>query len=162
MSGEMVVVLTVNGEDHHLSIPPTRLLLDALREDLQLTGTKCACSQGICGSCTVLLDGEPIRSCLSLAINSTGYAITTVEGLADGDEPSFVQQAFLDAGAIQCGFCMPGFILTATAFLKENPAPNDEEIRHAISGNLCRCSGYVKVVDAIRLASRTSSGEAGG
>jgi len=162
MSGGMPVTLKVNGEEHRLTIPPARLLLDVLRDDLHLWGAKCACSQGVCGSCTVLLDGRPIRACLSLAVNSTGSEITTVEGLADGDSPSYVQQAFLDAGAIQCGFCMPGLIIAATALLKENPKPTADIVRHAISGNLCRCSGYVKVVDAVLLASRARAGESGG
>jgi carbon-monoxide dehydrogenase small subunit len=154
MSATARIALSVNGELHELAIPSDRRLIDVLREDLRLTGTKNGCNQGVCGACTVLLDGLSIRSCLSLAVNTTGSAITTIEGLADGDELSDVQQSFLDAGAIQCGFCMPGLILMATELLNANPAPSDDEIRQAISGNLCRCSGYVKVVDAIRMASR--------
>jgi carbon-monoxide dehydrogenase small subunit len=146
------ITLTVNGEMHELAIAADRRLIDVLREDLRLTGTKNGCNQGVCGACTVLLDGACIRSCLCLAVLAAGRSITTIEGLSHGDELSDVQQAFVDAGAIQCGFCMPGLIITATEFLNGGGAPSDREIRHAISGNLCRCSGYVKVVDAIRLA----------
>jgi carbon-monoxide dehydrogenase small subunit len=146
------ITLSVNGERCDLTIPTGRRLIDVLREDLRLTGTKNACNQGVCGACTVLLDGATIRSCLSLAVSAAGGSITTIEGLARGDELSDVQQAFLDAGAIQCGFCMPGLIVTATEFLNKHTAPSDDDIRAAISGNLCRCSGYIKVVDAIRLA----------
>jgi carbon-monoxide dehydrogenase small subunit len=144
--------LTVNGEARELAIAGNRRLIDVLREDLRLTGTKNGCNQGVCGACTVLLDGAAVRSCICLAVLAAGRSITTIEGLSRGDELSDVQQAFVDAGAIQCGFCMPGLIITATELLSRGAAPSDYDIRQAISGNLCRCSGYVKVVDAIRLA----------
>jgi carbon-monoxide dehydrogenase small subunit len=146
------ITLTINGEALELAIPGNRRLIDVLREDLRLTGTKNGCNQGVCGACTVLLDGASVRSCLCLAVLAVGRSITTIEGLSRSDELSDVQQAFVDAGAIQCGFCMPGLIIAATEFLNRGGVPTDREIRHAISGNLCRCSGYVKVVDAIRLA----------
>jgi carbon-monoxide dehydrogenase small subunit len=154
MSGKIAVTVRINGESHALSVPATRTLLDTLRGDLQLTGAKRACNQGVCGACTVLLDGKAARACLCLTVNCAGQAVTTIEGLVDGTKLSPVQEAFVEAGAIQCGFCMPGLIVAATELLTENPTPTDEEIRVGISGNLCRCSGYVKVVDAVRLASR--------
>ncbi len=152
MSGEMDIALKINGEERTLSVPPSRTLMAALRDDLALTGTKNACNQGVCGACTVLLDGVPVNACLTLAVNVAGREITTVEGLGEGGELSTVQQAFVDAGAIQCGYCMSGMIVSATALLAENPNPGRDEIRQALSGNLCRCSGYVRVVDAVRLA----------
>lgn len=153
MSSEMDITLVVNGEERLLHVPASRTLLAALRDDLALTGTKNACNQGVCGACTVLLDGVQVNACLTLAVNAAGCEITTIEGLGEGGEPSVVQQAFVDAGAIQCGFCMSGMIVSATALLAENPNPSRDEIRQALSGNLCRCSGYVRVVDAVRLAS---------
>ncbi|MBR46342.1 MAG: (2Fe-2S)-binding protein [Rhodospirillaceae bacterium] len=152
MSGEMDIALKINGEERRLSVPSSRTLMAALRDDLALTGTKNACNQGVCGACTVLLDGAPVNACLTLAVNVAGREITTVEGLGEGGELSTVQQAFVDAGAIQCGYCMSGMIVSATALLAENPNPGRDEIRQALSGNLCRCSGYVRVVDAVRLA----------
>lgn len=152
MTANTQVTFSVNGERCEFMVPADRRLIEVLREDLRLTGTKNGCNQGVCGACAVLLDGASIRSCLSLAVSAAGCSITTIEGISDGDELSDVQQAFLDVGAIQCGFCMPGLIVTATELLNINTAPSDAEIRHAISGNLCRCSGYVKVVEAIRLA----------
>jgi len=148
------LTLTVNGVDSDVRVSPFRTLLDVLRDDLDLTGAKRGCNQGVCGACNVLVDGRLARACLVLAADAEGTAITTIEGLANGSNLSPVQQAFLDTAAIQCGFCMTGMIVTATAFLKDNPKPTRDEIRHAIAGNLCRCSGYVKVVDAIELASR--------
>ena len=128
-------------------------LLHILRETLQLTGTKRGCNQGICGACTVLLDSEVVRSCLSIAANCQSREITTVEGVGGERQLSGVQQAFLDEGTVQCGFCTPGMVLAATAFLARNPRPTDCEIRDGLSGNLCRCSGYVKIVKAVRRAS---------
>lgn len=148
------VTLNVNGLETDVRIPADRTLLSVLRDDLDLIGAKCGCNQGVCGACNVIIDGKPARSCLTLAVDVEGVPITTVEGLAHNGALSTVQQAFLDAAAIQCGFCMTGMIITATAFLQHNAKPSREEIRHAIAGNLCRCSGYVKVVDAIELASR--------
>jgi carbon-monoxide dehydrogenase small subunit len=153
-SDPLVLTLTVNGETHRVAAPPYRTLLDILRDDLRLTGAKKGCNSGVCGACNVLVDDEPMRACLCLGANVTERSITTVEGLACNGKPTLVQQAFLDAGAIQCGFCMTGMILSATALLARNPAPTREEIRTGIAGNLCRCSGYVKVVDAIELAAR--------
>ena len=152
MTERVTIELRVNGTAHELSVPATRTLMNVLRDDLGLIGTKNGCDQGVCGSCTVLIDGAPARACLALAAVLPGSEIVTVEGLAQGDTLNPVQQAFLDAGAIQCGFCMPGMIVQATAFLRENPRPSADEIRHAISGNLCRCSGYAKVIEAIGLA----------
>ena len=148
----IVLSICVNGEDRAVAIPTHRTLLDMLRNDLALTGAKNACNAGTCGACNVLVDDAPVRSCLCLAVTVAKKKITTVEGLASGPALSNVQQAFLDAGAIQCGFCMPGMIISATALLSENRKPTRNEIRTAISGNLCRCSGYVKVVEAIELA----------
>jgi carbon-monoxide dehydrogenase small subunit len=124
-----------------------------LRNNLKLTGSKNACNQGVCGACTMLLDGMPVNACLVLAANVAGREIVTIEGLGEGGTLSPMQQAFIDAGAIQCGFCMSGMIVSATAFLAENPQPSRQEIRAALSGNLCRCSGYVRVIDAVILAS---------
>jgi carbon-monoxide dehydrogenase small subunit len=153
----MTLSLKVNGEVRELSLPATRTLLQVLRDDLGLTGTKNGCAQGVCGACTVLIDGAPARACLALAAVLPGREITTIEGLVTGDALGPVQQAFVEAGAIQCGFCMPGMIIQATALLRETPAPTVDDIRHAISGNLCRCSGYVKVIEAIRLAARSGA-----
>lgn len=161
MSDKLDITLKVNGEERTLRVPPSRTLLDALRGELALTGTKNACNQGVCGACTVLIDGLPVNACLLLAVNVTGCDITSIEGLGEGGELSVMQRAFVDAGAIQCGFCMSGMIVSATAFLADNPTPSREEIRSALSGNLCRCSGYVRVVDAVQLAA-TRLGQAGG
>ena len=148
-SDAVPVVLTVNGEQRRLQVEPTRTLLTVLRDDLGLTGAKRGCDQGVCGACTVLCDGLPIRACLSLAVAEAGRAILTIEGLGETGRLSLVQAAFVASGAVQCGFCIPGIILTAEAFLKANKRPTRAQIRHALSGNLCRCSGYVKLVDAI-------------
>ncbi len=161
MSDKLDITLKVNGEERTLCVPPSRTLLDALRGELALTGTKNACNQGVCGACTVLIDGLPVNACLLLAVNVTGCDITSIEGLGEGGELSVMQRAFVDAGAIQCGFCMSGMIVSATAFLADNPTPSREEIRSALSGNLCRCSGYVRVVDAVQLAAKRL-GQAGG
>jgi len=152
MSNKLDITLRINGEEHALRVPPSRTLLDVLRGELALTGTKNACNQGVCGACTVLIDGLPINACLLLAVNITGRDIISVEGLGEGGKLSVMQQAFVDAGAIQCGFCMSGMIITATALVADNPTPTRGEIRNALSGNLCRCSGYVRVVDAVQLA----------
>ena len=152
MSDAMDITLSVNGEERALRVPPWRTLLAALRGDLALTGSKNASNQGVCGACTVLIDGMPVNACLTLAVNVTGRDITSVEGLGEGGELSVMQQAFVDAGAIQCGFCMSGMIISATALLADNPSPSRAEIRSALSGNLCRCSGYVRVINAVQLA----------
>jgi len=147
------ITLEINGEERELCVPAARTMLDALRNDLNLTGTKNACNQGVCGACTVLLDGTAVNACLVLAANIAGRKIVTIEGLGEGGRLSPMQQAFVDTGAIQCGFCMSGMIVSATAFLTENPKPSRHEIRAGLSGNLCRCSGYVRVIDAVILAS---------
>jgi aerobic carbon-monoxide dehydrogenase small subunit len=142
--------LVVNGQPREGTVEPRTSLVDFLRDGLDLTGTHVGCEHGVCGACTVLLDGEPVRSCLLLAIQMDGADITTVEGLADGERLHPLQQAFWDHHGLQCGFCTPGILLTAKALLDENPTPTDAEIREAIAGNLCRCTGYHFIVDAIR------------
>jgi carbon-monoxide dehydrogenase small subunit len=146
---KMVIQLTVNGEEHELLIPPHLTLLEVLREQLELTGAKEGCGEGVCGSCTVLIDGKPVRSCLMLAAEADGHEITTIEGLADGETLHPVQEAFIEKGAIQCGFCTPGMILTAKSLLDQNPSPSPEQAKQAIGANVCRCTGYTKIVDAI-------------
>ena len=147
------IALNVNGGVQRLFVQPWHTLLHVLREEIGLTGAKRGCNQGICGACSVLIDGEVVRGCLSLAVNCTGREITTIEGLAPVGELSPVQQAFLDTGAVQCGFCTPGMIIASTALLRQNSAPTDDEIREGLSGNLCRCSGYAKVIQAVGAAS---------
>lgn len=142
--------LSVNGRDHVLEVPDRKLLSDVLRQDLSLTGTHVGCEHGVCGACTVQLDGDPIRSCLIFAASAQDHEVTTVEGIGDDPEnPSDVQQAFIDSHGLQCGFCTPGFITTIDAFVDENPDPTEEEAREAISGNLCRCTGYQNIVKAV-------------
>jgi aerobic carbon-monoxide dehydrogenase small subunit len=148
----MRIELTVNGETQDADVRGGESLLFTLRERLGLPGSKNACEQGECGSCSVLLDGELVCSCLVLAAQADGCVVTTVEGLADGDRLHPVQQAFVDAGAVQCGFCTPGLVVATVDLLAANPDPSDDEIREALSGNLCRCTGYQKVFDAVRLA----------
>jgi carbon-monoxide dehydrogenase small subunit len=144
------IVLNVNSEEYDLSIAPNLTLLEVLRDELELTGTKESCGEGVCGSCTVLCDGLPIRSCLTLAVEVQGVEITTVEGLRLEDgQLDLLQQAFIDHGAVQCGFCTPGMLMSAKAFLNKHSNPNESDIRKAISGNICRCTGYAKIVDAI-------------
>lgn len=145
--------LTVNGMEYSRVVEARILLSDFLRHELDLTGTHVGCEHGVCGACTILLDGEPVRSCLMFAVQANGHEIETVEGLAPReDELHPVQQAFWDAHGLQCGFCTPGILMTVVAFLKENPKPTDMEIREAISGNLCRCTGYQNIVTAVKLA----------
>jgi len=148
----MRIRLTVNGTAYEREVDAEMRLLDLLRDELQLTGTKEGCGEGECGACTVLLDNRPVNSCLVLAPQTDGREVVTIEGLADGDRLHPVQQAFVDAGGVQCGFCTPGFIMSTVALLKENPNPSDDEIRTALEGNLCRCTGYTKIVEAVRLA----------
>jgi aerobic carbon-monoxide dehydrogenase small subunit len=147
---KMKITLNVNDIAYETEIEPNRLLSDVLREDLGLTGTKKSCGIGVCGSCTVLLDKKAVLSCLTLAVDCQGSKITTIEGLSDGVKLDVLQEAFVDKGAIQCGFCTPGMLLSAKALLKENPKPTEAEIRRAIAGNLCRCTGYAKIVEAIK------------
>jgi carbon-monoxide dehydrogenase small subunit len=146
---KQIISLTINGEEYEVAVIPNRTLLEVLREDLSLTGAKEGCDDGLCGSCTVLLDGKPVRSCLLLAVEAQGYRITTIEGLAQQGELHPLQQAFIVQGAVQCGYCTPGMILTAKALLDENPSPTRHEILEALSGNFCRCTGYNKIVTAI-------------
>jgi len=153
------VHLTVNGKEYQASVPPSKTLLDVIREDLGLTGTKEGCGLGECGACTVIIDGKTVNSCLMLAAEADGKAITTIEGLADGDRLHPIQQAFVDNGGFQCGFCTPGMILSAKALLDANPNPTDEEIRKGISGNFCRCTGYVKIFASIKAAARAMGGK---
>ena len=147
------VVVTVNGAAQATRVPARRLLSDLLRHDLRLTGTHVGCEHGVCGACTVLLDGEPVRSCLTFAVMVDGSEITTVEGLAGPDgELGPVQRAFRECHGLQCGFCTPGFLLLATDLLARTPDPSDEDIRDALGGNLCRCTGYVNIVRSVRRA----------
>lgn len=143
------VRLVVNGEPYELAVEPRTTLVELLREELRLTGTKEGCGIGVCGACTVLLDGKAIKSCLVLALKANGKEIMTIEGLAKKGELHPLQKAFIDHGAIQCGYCTPGMILSAKALLDENPHPTEEEVRMAMVGNLCRCTGYVKILEAI-------------
>ena len=143
------VTIVVNGVSRTASVPARRLLSDFLRHDLQLTGTHVGCEHGACGACTVLVEGEPMRSCLMFAVTAQDHAITTVEGLGGLEDMNPVQQAFTECHGLQCGFCTPGFLTTITAFLDENPAPTAEEAREAISGNLCRCTGYQNIVKSV-------------
>jgi carbon-monoxide dehydrogenase small subunit len=156
-----IVQLTVNGEVCDLIVAPNRTLLEVLRDDLGLTGAKAGCGEGACGTCTVLLDGQPVRSCLTLAVEAQGKAITTIEGLAEGGELHPVQRAFVEHGAIQCGFCSPGMILVTKALLDENPHPTEQKAREAISGNVCRCTGYAKIVEAMLKAAEMDGGHRG-
>lgn len=143
------LTLKVNGQDYDLEIPAHRTLLEVLRDDLNLTGTKQGCGSGECGACTVLLDDQPVNSCLVLALQVNGRTITTIEGLTQGGEVDKVQKAFITHGAIQCGFCTPGMVLSVKALLNKNPHPTEREIREALTGNFCRCTGYQKIVEAV-------------
>jgi carbon-monoxide dehydrogenase small subunit len=149
---KQLVTLTVNGDSLELALAPHHTLLEVLREDAGLTGTKHGCEQGECGLCTVLVDGLPQFSCLTLAIEAQGCEIRTVEGLANGAELSVLQQAYAEKGASQCGYCSPGMLLSAQALLERNPGPTRDEIREALAGNLCRCTGYLAIIDAVELA----------
>jgi carbon-monoxide dehydrogenase small subunit len=154
MSETSAITLLVNGNRRSVSVASTRTLLDVLRDNFNLTGTKCGCNQGVCGTCTVLCDGLPIRACLALAVTMPGHEITTIEATQDDKLLSLVQKSFVDTGAVQCGFCTPGMVMSTAALLTENPVPSDDDIREALSGNLCRCTGYVKVVEAVQTAIR--------
>ncbi len=152
-----IITLTVNDDTHEIAVEPNQTLSEVLRAQLGLTGTKQGCGTGDCGSCTVILDGKPVNSCLVLALEANGGRVLTIEALKTPDGLHPIQQAFVDKGAIQCGFCTPGMILTAKSLLDDNPRPNEQEIRKAISGNLCRCTGYQKIVEAIQEASSKMS-----
>ena len=153
MPEAVAVTMTVNGQRRQAPVEPRKTLADFLREDCALTGTHLGCEHGVCGACTVLLDGDAVRACLLFAVQAQGAEITTVEGLTPADGGlSPVQEAFREAHGLQCGFCTPGFVVSVTAFLRDNPSPTDDEIREGLSGNLCRCTGYQGIVNAVRLA----------
>jgi carbon-monoxide dehydrogenase small subunit len=152
------LTLTVNGEARDVVVAVHKTLLEVLREDLGLTGTKHGCELGECGTCTVLVDGEPVLSCLALPVELQGRDIKTVEGMADGSRLHPLQQAFAELGAAQCGYCTPGILLTAEALLEDNPTPSRDEVRVALAGNLCRCTGYTKILDAVELAALRMKG----
>jgi carbon-monoxide dehydrogenase small subunit len=149
------VRLRVNGEERDVAVSPNETVAEVLRERLELTGTKIGCGEGACGTCTVLLDGKPVRSCLTLAVEVQDREILTIEGLSAGTQLHPVQKAFIEQGAIQCGFCSPAMILTSKALLDENPQPTEEEVRRALSGLVCRCTGYAKIVEAVLAASES-------
>ena len=149
------VELSINGDSYRIAVRPNEFLADVLRSKLDLTGTKTACDMGVCGSCTVLLDGLPVSSCLTLAVDAEGKEITTIEGLEGAEgELHPVQESFLDKGAVQCGFCTAGMLMTTKSFLDKNPNPTEKEIRRALSGNICRCTGYAKIVEAVADAAK--------
>lgn len=152
---KVVLPLHVNGDDVEVAVPPHWTLLEALRYELDLTGSKQGCDKGDCGACTVLLDGEPVLSCLTLAVRARGAKVVTIEGLAKNGRLDPVQDAFDACGALQCGFCQSGMMISARALLNENPSPTDDEMKVALSGNLCRCTGYTKIFDAVRRAEAT-------
>ncbi|MDP2645471.1 MAG: (2Fe-2S)-binding protein [Desulfobacterales bacterium] len=150
-----LIELSVNGEVHEIAVKPNDTLLDVLRNTLHLVGTKEGCSLGECGACTVLMDGKPILACLCLATDAAGHQITTIEGLSDGDALSPLQESFVNHGAVQCGFCTPGMILTAQALLDTEERPSADRIKEAIAGNFCRCTGYTKIIEAIQAVGRS-------
>jgi carbon-monoxide dehydrogenase small subunit len=157
--GETTVELTVNDQVRRATVEPRMTLADFLREGCALTGTHLGCEHGVCGACTVLVDGDPVRSCLMFAVQADGSEVTTIEGLSDPDgQLSTVQAAFRDCHGLQCGFCTPGFVVTVTALLRDNPDPTDEEIRESLSGNLCRCTGYQGILRAVRQAADAAHG----
>ena len=146
------ISVTVNGSKEYLNVPSNMTLLQMLREELALTGTKNGCEAGECGACTVLVDGEPVNSCMMLAVEADGRQVTTVEGLSQGDQLSSLQEAFVEHNAVQCGFCTPGVLISAHALLERNPYPTEEQIRAALVGNLCRCTGYLRIIQAVQTA----------
>ncbi len=158
---KQLVTMTVNGNEIEIAVTPNSTLLEVLRDELGFTGVKEGCSEGVCGACTVLLDGAPVRSCLTLALEAEGTSITTIEGLASDGRLHPVQQAFIDHGAVQCGFCTPGMILSSKALLDRSPHPTDEEIKTALAGNFCRCTGYKKTLEAVRSVARQNTTETG-
>ena len=156
MTSEVRVIINVNGTEYHVTTRTWRTLAEVLREDLGLLGTKIGCNKGECGACTVIMSGRSVTSCLVLAVQADGATITTIEGLAQGGKPSAVEQAFVEEGAVQCGFCTPGMVMSAEALLAGSPHPSEAEIKTALEGNLCRCTGYRKIVAAVQKASRSS------
>lgn len=159
MSDKTPVRLSVNGTDYDIAIAPRRSLADALREDCGLTGTHVGCEHGVCGSCTVLVEGKPVRACLMFAVQAQGKPIRTVEGLSDGDKLHPMQQAFWENHGLQCGFCTPGFLMLAVGALEAEPDMSDEDLRHVLSSNLCRCTGYQNILKAVRVAAKQMRGE---
>ncbi|MBI4968228.1 MAG: (2Fe-2S)-binding protein [Rhodospirillales bacterium] len=153
-----VINVTVNGEAHAVEVPAKRLLADFLRDDLLLTGTKRGCETGTCGACSVLIDGEVVKSCLNLAVQADGRSVTTVEGLGQGTNLHPLQTSFMEQGGLQCGYCTPGFLMAAHDLLSRNPSPSEEEIREGLSGNLCRCTGYQGIVDSVKNAAEKMHG----
>ena len=153
MNAKQVIKVAVNGRNYERLVEVRMTLADFIRQELDLTGTHLGCEHGVCGACTILMNGEAVRSCLMLAVQAAGAELRTVESLAQGDELHPLQRAFQNRHALQCGFCTPGFLMTASAFLKDNPMPTREEVRDAISGNICRCTGYQPIIDAILEAS---------
>ena len=154
MTAKQSVTLTINGRDHAISVEPRRTLVDAIREDCGQTGTHIGCEHGICGACTVIINGEPMRSCLMFAVQADGKKIRTVEGLADGDKLHPMQQAFMDHHGLQCGFCTPGFLMLAVGVLEREPNISDEDLIDVLSSNLCRCTGYQGIIKAVRAAAK--------
>jgi aerobic carbon-monoxide dehydrogenase small subunit len=154
----MDIKLTVNGEEHALSVRPSATLLDVIREDLGLTGTKEGCGVGECGACTIILDGRTANACLVLAAEADGKDIITIEGLLEGEKLHPIQEAFVEVGGLQCGFCTPGMILSTKALLDEIPTPTDEQIRKGLEGNFCRCTGYTKIIASVKAASEKMRG----
>ena len=152
------ITLDVNGKLCELMVAPNDTLLEVLRDDLDLTGSKESCGEGVCGSCTVHIDGKPVRSCLTLALEAEGSKIKTVEGLANGDQLSDLQESFINHGAVQCGFCTPGMLMSADALLAQNPKPDKDAIKKALAGNICRCTGYTKIIQAVAHAGRPQKG----
>jgi len=150
--GTVTVSFMVNKKQVEVQVPPDRPLLDVIREDLQLTGTKEGCRTGDCGACTVIMDGKAVNSCLVFAAQLEGKEITTIEGIADGEKLHPLQEAFIEKGAVQCGFCIPGMIMSSKTLLDNVPAPDEEQIKEALSGNLCRCTGYMKIIEAVNCA----------
>lgn len=152
MTAPVTIALTVNGESHEVTVPPRKLLSDVLREDLGLTGTHVGCEHGVCGACTVLIDGQPARACLTFAVQMEGHELTTIEAVVDGKKLSPLQQALHEEHGLQCGFCTPGIVMTFTAYLRDNPDPDEAQVRAVMSGNLCRCTGYQNIVGAVMKA----------
>jgi carbon-monoxide dehydrogenase small subunit len=159
MAEKVTVRLKVNGKEYEGSCEPRKLLVDFIREDLRLTGTHVGCEHGVCGACTILMDGRTVRSCLMFAVQADGAELLTVEGLAKGSELHPIQQAFWDQHGLQCGFCTPGMLMTIYEFVDKNPKPSEEQIREALAGNLCRCTGYVNIVKAVQQVTGTLPAE---
>jgi len=150
----MEIEITINGRKRGFDVEPNQLLLNLVRDDLHLTGTKYGCGIGECGACTIHLDGEAVLACMVLAVDADGMSVTTIEGVANGNKLDPIQEAYIEEGAIQCGFCTPGFIMTTKALLEENPDPSEKEIREYLKGNYCRCTGYVNIIKAVQSAAR--------